>query len=89
MIIDYGDNMYGILIPEAGSKVHFASKKLKSKGIKAEVISTPMKLSKTGCSYSLRFRIEEYSQVVETMKEYNVGIVKAYRIMKPGVYEAI
>lgn len=81
--------MKAIIVFERGSKVHFVAKRLRSKGLEAEVVARPMKLSEDGCGYAIKFILEDIESVIDVLTAYNVKYASIYKVVKPGVFVAI
>jgi len=53
---------------------------LNKEGCHSEVTSTPCKLAKGGCSYSVKFSCDLYDKVADVAKRNSINIKAAYRI---------
>lgn len=72
--------MYYLVIFEKGSNVHGVAKGLKAQGVATEVVSTPLKLSRGGCGYSIKLKKDEFDILNSVVIEYNVNIKEKYKV---------
>ena len=54
--------------------------------INVQVIHTPSKLNRGGCSYSIRFGDNYYMSVKRVISEYNIPVKRWYSESDEGVY---
>ena len=55
-------------------------------GINVQVIHTPSKLNRGGCSYSIRFGDNYHMSVKRVISEYNIPVKRWYGESDGGVY---
>ena len=55
-------------------------------GINVQVIHTPSKLNRGGCSYSIRFSDNYHMSVKRVISEYNIPVKRWYGESDGGVY---
>ena len=69
-----------IVTCDSGNYCMRLSSLLNKEGYHSEVTSTPCKLAKGGCSYSVKFSCDLYDKVAAVAKNNNINIKAAYRI---------
>lgn len=69
-----------IALYDSGNYAYRVCRVFEQRGIVFQVISTPCKVTKTGCGYCLLFPEEYLSQVVSTSVAYGCPVREAYRI---------
>lgn len=70
-----------IALYDSGNYAYRICRVFEQRGIVFQVISTPCKVTKTGCGYCLLFPEEYLDQVIKTSIAYGCPVREAYRIV--------
>lgn len=70
-----------IALYDSGNYAYRICRVFEQSGVVFQVISTPCKVTKTGCGYCLLFPEEYLNKVVSTSKAYGCPVREVYRIM--------
>lgn len=71
-----------LAIMESGNYALALVKNLEEEGIQCQVVSTPCKLSKEGCGYSVRFNLKDKEDLVKIALQNGIIIKSFYKIIK-------
>jgi len=74
--------MLCIAVMESGNHAIALSQELENAGVMAQVISTPCKLAKEGCGYSLRFDMNDQEAINKIATERDLKVRSYYRVSK-------
>ena len=74
--------MLCVAVMESGNFALALSRELEDAGILSQVISTPCKLAKEGCGYSLRFDLKDKLSVEKIALEVEIKVNSYYKVSK-------
>jgi len=84
--------MYYLAIVDSGNYAYRLSEIMNNKGYDVEVVTTPCKLAKSGCSYCIKLPFKYKDLIVKEGLENNVYIREMYKIIPSAtknIYEKI
>jgi len=84
IIVDKVDCVDCIAIYDSGNYAYRMSRFFEQQGLYFEVISTPCKISMSGCGYCLLFPIEYLNAVVSQSQACGCPVREAYKIEERG-----
>ncbi len=73
-----------IALYDSGNYAYRVCRVFEQRGIVFQVISTPCKVTKTGCGYCLLFPMEYLNQVVNVSHTLDCPVREAYRVEFAG-----
>ncbi|NSW89762.1 MAG: DUF3343 domain-containing protein [Firmicutes bacterium] len=84
--------MYCLAIVDSGNYAYRLYSIMRNKGYDVEVVSTPCKLAKSGCSYCIKLPFEYKDLIVKEGLENNIYVREIYKVTTldcKNVYERI
>lgn len=70
-----------IALYDSGNYAYRICRVFEQKGLVFEVISTPCRVSRTGCGYCLKFPEEYLNRVVAESRAYQCPVREAFRVV--------
>lgn len=84
--------MFGIAIFDSGNYALNLCSILERKGFVFELVSTPCRIARSGCSYCLKFPMEYMDVIINEGRANNIVVREIYRIVNQSarnLYEKV